>query len=305
MKNTTFEKARAFMYRNARPLDLARFQYHFENGSKEAVLNALSYYQNEDGGCGHAIEADCWNPNSTPLHTAGAGEILREIDFNDASHPFVKGLLNYYASGKDFNGKSWAIAVESNNDYPHAEWWHTESVSSCHTEYNGTAQIAGFIVRYAERDSDLFQLGIRIVKEAIDALVLKEIIDVHTCACYVKMMESVEKANVTDLVPYDLLKVRLHECVKKLIVTDQSKWGGYICKPSNFLNSRESEFYAENKEISEYECEFLIKTQLEDGSWDVPWGWKDFPEEWAISKNWWKGNNIVLNLLYLKGFERI
>ena len=44
----TFEKARDFIYRNARPLDLARWQYHFENGSKEAVLKALSYYQNAD-----------------------------------------------------------------------------------------------------------------------------------------------------------------------------------------------------------------------------------------------------------------
>ena len=31
--NTLYEKARAYLYRNARPLDLARFQYHFENGS--------------------------------------------------------------------------------------------------------------------------------------------------------------------------------------------------------------------------------------------------------------------------------
>lgn len=54
-----FEKARAFVYRNARPLDLARFQYHFEDGSKAAVMRALSYYQNEDGGFGHAVEADC------------------------------------------------------------------------------------------------------------------------------------------------------------------------------------------------------------------------------------------------------
>jgi hypothetical protein len=46
----TFEKARTFIYRNARPLDFARWQYQFENGSKEAVLNALSFYQNEDGG---------------------------------------------------------------------------------------------------------------------------------------------------------------------------------------------------------------------------------------------------------------
>ena len=47
MNNITLQKAKEFMYRNARPLDLARFQYHLENGSKETVINVLSYYQNE------------------------------------------------------------------------------------------------------------------------------------------------------------------------------------------------------------------------------------------------------------------
>lgn len=214
------------------------------------------------------VEADCWNPNSTPLHTSGAGEIIREIDFDD----------------------------------PHAPWWHTDSVSTCHTDYNGTAQIAGFIVRFAERDSDLFKLGIRVVNEAIQALSPNELMDMHTCTCYVRMKEYIEKTGVIDLVDYDMLKAKLHESVNKLIVTDKTKWGAYMCKPSQFLCSRESEFYAANKEIAEYECEFIINTQLEDGSWDIPWRWDDFPDEWAISKNWWKGNNIILNLLYLEGF---
>lgn len=61
----TFQKAKKFIYRNAKPLDLARWQYHFENGSMEAVLIALSHYQNDDGGFGHALEADAWNPNSS------------------------------------------------------------------------------------------------------------------------------------------------------------------------------------------------------------------------------------------------
>ena len=54
MNYSVFERAKAFMYRNARPLDMARFQYHFEGGSREAVLQALSYYQNADGGFGQA-----------------------------------------------------------------------------------------------------------------------------------------------------------------------------------------------------------------------------------------------------------
>jgi len=44
-----------FIYRNARPQDLARFQYHFENSSKETVPATLAAYQNENGGFGHAI----------------------------------------------------------------------------------------------------------------------------------------------------------------------------------------------------------------------------------------------------------
>ena len=302
--NTTFEKARAFMYRNARPLDLARFQYHFENGSKEAVLNILSYYQNEDGGFGHAVEADCWNPNSIPLHSNTASEIIREIDVMDSQQPVIQGLLKWYESGKHFNGKSWEITVESNNDYPHAPWWHTESVSSCHTDYNGTAQIAGFIARYADKGSNIFMLGVRIANEAIEALSPDEIRDMHTCVCYMRMAELFEKGKATEYIPFDELKEKLHISINKLIVTDTSKWSGYVCQPSCFINSKESEYYLANKEIADYECKHIINTQLADGSWNIGWTWGgNYPDEWAISKNWWKGQWIIQNLLYLKGFE--
>ena len=42
--NQTYYKARNFIYRNARPLELALWKYHFENGSKEEVLHALSFF---------------------------------------------------------------------------------------------------------------------------------------------------------------------------------------------------------------------------------------------------------------------
>lgn len=303
--NRTFEQARAFIYRNARPLDLTRFQHHFENGSAESVLNALSFYQNADGGCGHAIEADCWNPNSIPLHSNGAADILREIGWQDASHPFVQGLLRYFASGRDFDGKAWFITVASNNDYPHAPWWHTDSVSTCHTDYNGTAQIAGFLIRYATPESEAFRLGVRVANEAVAALEPDEIQDMHTCTCYVRMMQLIQEARAENWIPYDELNQKLHRSIRKLIVADRTRWDAYICKPSQFFTSRKSEFYAENKELAEYECEFIEKTQLADGSWDIPWRWAAYPDEWAISKNWWKATEIIRNLLYLKGFGKI
>lgn len=102
--NRTFDKAKTFIYRNARPLDFVRWQYHFESGSKEAVLTALAVYQNKDGGYGHALEPDAWNPNSAPMQTWTATEILREIDFTDATHPIIQGILCYLASGQEFTG---------------------------------------------------------------------------------------------------------------------------------------------------------------------------------------------------------
>ncbi|MBQ7138495.1 MAG: hypothetical protein IJO39_05845, partial [Clostridia bacterium] len=98
----TYEKARAFMYRCARPLELALWQYHFEGGSAENVLRALSFYQNEDGGFGHALEADNWNPNSSPLTTQTATEILYAVNA-PADHPVVQNVLRYLDSGADFD----------------------------------------------------------------------------------------------------------------------------------------------------------------------------------------------------------
>lgn len=301
--NTTFEKAREFIYRNARPLDLARFQYHFENGSQEAVLNALLYYQNKDGGFGHAVEADCWNPNSVPLHCNAASEIIREINFKDKSHPIIQNLLKWYASGKYFNGKCWDVTVESNNNYPHAPWWHYDNTNTNQIDYNGTSQIAGFIVRYSEKESELFNLGVQIANEAIVALSPEQIRDMHTCVCYMRMADLFEKANAIEYIPFYELKDKLHKSINKLIVTDTSKWSGYVCQPSCFINSKDSEYYLDNKEIADYECDYIVNTQLEDGSWNIGWNWDgNYPDEWAISKNWWKCQWIIQNLLYLKGF---
>ena len=39
-----FEKTRSFVYRYARPLDLSRWQFHFENGSKDSAFGCVYHY---------------------------------------------------------------------------------------------------------------------------------------------------------------------------------------------------------------------------------------------------------------------
>ncbi|WP_099203974.1 hypothetical protein [Scatolibacter rhodanostii] len=303
----TYEKARAFIYRNARPLDLARWQYHFENGSQKAVLAALSYYQNEDGGFGYALEADSWNPNSAPIQTWAATEILQEINFTKSDHPIIQGILQYLTSGQDFNGHFWYNTVESNNHYPHAPWWHTESISTSHNNYNPTACLAGFILRFADKDSELYELGIRIAKEAFHTYLSQDLFgDMHTAGCYIRLLQYLEETNITTVIDLEALRERLNMQVQHNITANTDEWAsGYICKPSQFFNDCDSFFYPHNKVMADFECDFIIQKQLDDGSWNIPWSWDNYPEEWAISKNWWKSNGVILNMLFLKGMRKL
>ena len=75
-----FIRAGRWIKRCARPLEVARWEYLFEGGSRERVLEILGAYQNEDGGFGHGLKPDFWLPSSSPMATWAAVRILSEVD---------------------------------------------------------------------------------------------------------------------------------------------------------------------------------------------------------------------------------
>lgn len=74
------ETAKRFVLEHARPVDLAVYKYFFEDGPNIAVIRELKRYQNQDGGFGHGLELDCWNPNSSPITTNDAVITLFRVD---------------------------------------------------------------------------------------------------------------------------------------------------------------------------------------------------------------------------------
>lgn len=303
----TFERAEAFVYRFARPLDLARWQYHFEGGSSGAVLKALACYQNEDGGFGHGLEADCWNPASAPIQTWAAAETLREVGITDPTHPMVRGILRYLAAGTDFDGHVWGNTVPGNNEYPHAPWWSWNAAADGPPNYNPTAYLAGFILRFADPHSELYERGSRVAQEAFDAYMKGgQPIGMHTAHCYIRLLEYCREAGVRGLLDLPALEARLQEQVEGDISRDTGSWQTeYVCRPSQYIDSPASIFYPRNRETAEYECDFIVRTQEGDGAWSLAWEWGGYPEEWAVSKHWWRASRALANLLYLKGFSRL
>ncbi len=295
-----FESARSFVYKNARPLDMARWTFLFEGGSKEDLLKVLATYQNEDGGFGHALEPDCWNPDSSPIQTWTATQIIKEINLEDKEHPIIQGILNYLSSGKDFDGHTWANAIPTNNDHPHAPWWGYYSAPE--TTYNPTASLIGFILKFADKNSELAGKAGFLTLEAFSYFRSHYPLDaMHTVANFVDLYEYLKESGHQALVDMAEIKRLLQSQIQQVVTYDTSKWGvDYVCKPSLFIDSKSSDFYEDNKPICDYECEFLANTQQADGTWAVTWGWGDYPEEWAISKNCWKSDLIIKNLKFLK-----
>jgi len=300
-----FEIVKRWMYRNARPLDLARWKYHFENGSKNDVLNALAAYQNPDGGFAYALEADNWNPNSSPIQTWYATEIIYELEIIDKENEIVSGILSYLDSRKDFKEGFWYAEVSTNNDYPHAPWWSYEENATEEWGYNPTICLVGFILYFADKQSKIYQLATEIAKKAIHTFLHNERVeDMHELLCFIRFYEYCEKAGITHIFDADKMMNCLKQKVKSAIGEDKSGWkDSYMCKPSRFMITPESIFYKDNKKLSDYEISFIIETMNLDGTWDITWNWNDYPEEWALSKNWWKANQALTNLRYLKSFQ--
>ncbi len=300
-----FKSAQRFIYRNARPVELARWRYHFENGAKEDVLTALSAFQNEDGGFGHALEADSFNPNSCPIQTWNAAAILNEIGVNDSSHPIIRGILRYLESGADFSEEhnQWLNTVKTNNAYPHAVWWDYSEKKS-EWNYNPTAHLAGFILRFADRNSALYKKAEVIARQAYDWFKAHVPFgDSHVTGCFISLFNYLSEADVK-LVDMEEFRDKLMKEVNSDICRDTEKWKTeYVSGPSAFIHSSDSIFYKGNEELVKKECEFIAESQLADGSFIVPWQWFNGYKEFPLAENRWKSVIVIEKICFLREFS--
>lgn len=239
------------------------------------------------------------------MQTWAATRIIKEINLDDKNHPIIKGILDYLSSKDEFDGHRWhgLNTVVTNDNYPHAPWWSYRQKQE--STYNPTASLIGFILKYAEKDTDIYKSACELSKEAYDYFKDNFPLEsMHESACFVELYDYIKECSILNLLDMKEFKRLLEKQIKQVITYDTKIWNtDYICKPSLFINSKSSDFYLENKEICDFEYQFILKTQNEDGSWGVTWEWNDYPEEWAISKNWWKSDIIIKNIKYIREFK--
>ena len=144
-----YAAAERFMYESARLLDRHRMALLLDGGPTEPVLDALRAYRNADGGFGHGLEPDVRGPDSEPVSTLDALDIL--VEAGALSDPMIADAVAWLASIA-FPDASITMAMPSAARYPHAPWM-VPSDGGSHLTFMLAAVLSGADVsdRWLER----------------------------------------------------------------------------------------------------------------------------------------------------------
>lgn len=309
LNQNSLKEIQNWIYRNARQIELSIWQYEFENGSKEAIVSALAYYQNEDGGFGNALEPDNWNPNSTPYTTLSAISILNDINFTDINHPLMQGIFKFLESGMHCNENGWLFNIPSNDDYPHAPWWTYNFEANEYESIGVSAEIACFILKFADKDSELYKRAFSVVNKLIAKLYTPCNYGEMGVDGYRILKDIIIQLGLTDKFDMEFLSITIKKLVNDSIERDVSKWAFNGKMPSSFISSPNSEFYKDNKDIMQKELDYIIETKPTNGVWGITYSWfennEKYAKEFNISENWWKADSTIRKLKLLKNFDRL
>jgi hypothetical protein len=111
--------ARRFVLANARVLDRHRLATVLDGAPTEPILGALRPYRNSDGGFGHALEPDVRGPESEPVSTLRAVEVILEA--GAAADPMFAGAQRWIAAVAQPDGGVPFVMPDADR-YPRAPW---------------------------------------------------------------------------------------------------------------------------------------------------------------------------------------
>lgn len=290
-----FLRLRKLVHRNARALDYTMWNYLFENNSAEDFLKVLSSYQNEDGGFGHNLECNNWNPNSSPYTICIALDYFDVVKDSKSKtkDSIVSGIIKYLESGEYLLEDGWVgmQGVPSNNDYAHMPWFHFVPEMADKPDIGVTKRLSDFILKYADSSSCIYAKAKKLKVK----------------------YEGCEKFLISGYPDYDPVELNIK-------AYDIATWPGWLPLPVYFIGSPESSYYAgcehtvevnldsivdslrvanENKFTSEEDLAMFEKNNPH------PDGKKWCVGEQTVGNYYWGSHTIVGDLYLLSKFGRL
>ncbi len=264
MDQEHFERAKDFLWKNARLLDRQLFAFLFLGGSRDAAVRALQAYQNPDGGFGNALEPDKRCPDSQPVDIQVALEILDML--GALADPRIQREMVIQAC--DFLTQIAPVpggvpfALPAVNNYPHAPWWQTSENPPA--AINPTAAIVGMLLKNKVAHPFVEQ-GTRYCWAEIEASESKQYHDMMPMLAFLENAPDRERAD------RQLKRIVEHVSRPGVIAYDPAA-SGYVQFPLDWAPT--PQYYLRrifSDQVIAEQLAFLAARQQPDGGWPITW----------------------------------
>ncbi len=286
MKTKEIEQIVHGMLHVARPLEISRVRHLLSDGSIDEIIRELSVFQNPDGGFGHGLEPDFWNPHSSAIQSWVACNIIRDHAI-DPFHPMVSNLLEYLKETFDPSIMRWHAIDKDNKNHPHAPWWAEEGSSS---SFNPSASLAGFVVKYGNPMDPMYKLAKKVIDEALVFILNAQTVEPHELRCLIEMMNDITldyRTNAT----FKKAKNNMILLIDRAIENDDQLWfKSYVTKPSQLIKHHPSLGSEVFHDQLVRELDLALEHQNDDHLWSITWNWmRKYPEAFALAQKHWQG----------------
>ena len=273
-------KMEKWLKANARPLDMAKWDFLFNGGSKAEIVEELLKYQNTDGGFGNALEADILLPDSSA--TASAEAIFMAYGYElDCSEEWFAKLLDYFENSVQSIPSFWEAVPQKIQEYPHPPWWGYDPDEKFTP--NPRAVIASAMIAHGTVKQK--EIGLKVAVKCLEYLASNEFCGDHESYCLIALIEKLQHIN-SPLINDDVIASMNHRIAAN-VCYDESKWGEYQPQPVNFADSPSSPWYDCVKSGIENNLKYLLDNINEDGVWTPNFSWgTDSAASREATKNW-------------------
>ncbi|KZL04998.1 hypothetical protein PsAD2_04549 [Pseudovibrio axinellae] len=256
MHRLDFERARDFMYCNARLIERHLYSFHFETGSAASVLRALSGYRHDNGLYGFGLEPDKRTSAPQPVDQEIALQTLDAVQA-DKQHflSICEGLplLTNEDGALPFSCPTVGAAQ-------HSPWWACENAQE--SSINPTGSIVAILLKSKVEHSWMVRAE-EFCWRALDEL---SAISSHSILNALSFLSAhPNQALARTYLP------KMRELVREATCFDPNA-NGYVFSPLIFApdpRSVAAGFFSA-AEIEPH-LNYLLEQQQEDGGWPINW----------------------------------
>lgn len=295
-----FQQIENWLFSYARPIEIAKWNLLFNNGTRESLLKEMLAYQNIDGGFGNGIEPDILTPDSGAVSSVEAIFISQDFGL-DLEAVWAQELLHWFEKTADDTPAIWERVPSSLDKYPHAPWWdYSPNCSDSIFKPFPNAVVASALFSGTKSQQ---LLGHKVAEQCIRFLFEDETYDWYDTNCLQRLF--IVLLDIKSPLITNEVIAQMNMRVVKSVCIDQCKWPGFVAQPLDSIDSPNSYWYKLLMNVVKDNLDFWEKTLLVDGYWPLNFSWGGDTEVAQSSSVAWKGYTVVKRMKTLKAFNRI